>query len=290
MRSGLYLGGSVLVGLLFGTAGCQSGGAPTVTAPEADEAAAARPLHPTARKNTRLNYTTEGLLKVMNPFVRAAICAVWSKVDATWNARDAERFSLHFADDASFRFVQRGHSLDGRTAILEHFRERFQHFAPDLRHRTQVSAIHAVASGAFAVDGEVEILRYGSGGDDAPTISRTFSIFAVMSGKDEDGSIRALRIYELSAADAGIGNACSDANEIRFRRPAAAVPPTAASRVCEVVGANFDSGKANSGTTTAARTGSRPCPSPDGARRLLNRACRLPRIRGTSRSRCRATR
>jgi hypothetical protein len=51
----------------------------------------------------------------------------------------------------------------------------------------------------------------------------TFAIFAVMFGKDEDWSIHTLRIYELPAAAAGIGNACSD--EILFRRPTVAVPP-----------------------------------------------------------------
>lgn len=223
MRSWLCFGGSVLVAFLFGTAGCQSGGAATGNAPAPEKVATAQRLDPTTRKGARSSIITEGLLTVMNPFVRKAICAVWSKVDATWNARDAERFSRLFADDASFRFVQRGPSLDGRTAILEHFRERFSRLAPDLRHRTQISAIRTVAPGAFSVDGKVEILRHGAGGDDAPTILRTFAIFAVMSGKDEDWSIHTLRIYELPAAAAGIGNACSD--EILFRRPTVAVPP-----------------------------------------------------------------
>lgn len=230
VRSRLSFGSSVLVAFLFGTAGCQSGGAATGNAPAPDEVAAAQPLDPTTRKDTRLSGIMEGLLTpgewpLLNPFARAAICAAWSKVDATWNARDAERFSRLFADDVSFSFVQRGPSLDGRAAILEHFREQFPRLAPDLRHRTQIGAIRAVPPGAFTADGKVEILRHGAGGDDAPTILRTFAIFAVMSGKDEDWSIRMLRIYELSAPDAGIGNACSDEDEIRFRRPAVAVPP-----------------------------------------------------------------
>jgi uncharacterized protein (TIGR02246 family) len=222
MRSWLCFGGSVLLAFLFGAAGCQSGGAATGNAPAPDEVSTARRVDSTTRKDMRPSGITEGPLGLMNPFVRKAICAVWSKVDATWNAHDAERFSRLFADDASFGFVPRGPSLDGRTAILEHFRERFSRLAPDLRHRTQISAIRAVSPGAFAVDGKVEILRHGAGGDDAPTILRKFAIFAVMSGKDEDWSIHALRIYELPAAHVGIGNACSD--EIRFRRRAVAVP------------------------------------------------------------------
>lgn len=219
VRSWLSFGSSVLVAFLFGAVGCQSGGAATGNAPAPDEATAAQPPDRTTRTDTRSSGITERLLgesRLMNPFVRRAICAVWSKVDATWNARDAERFSRLFADDASFRFVQRGPSLDGRTAVLEHFRERFPRLAPDLRHRTQISAIRAVATGASTVDGKVEILRHGTGGDDMPTVLRTFAIFAVMSGKHENWSIRTLRIYELSAADAGIGNACSASDEIRF--------------------------------------------------------------------------
>jgi uncharacterized protein (TIGR02246 family) len=198
--------GSVLVPFLFSTAGCQSGRAPTGNVPAPDEVAAVQPLEPTSGKDTRLSGITEGLLdelRLMNPFVRAAICEVWSKLDTAWNARDAERFSRLFADDVSFRFVQRGPSLDGRTAILEHFREQFPRLAPELRHRTQISAIREVATGAFTADGKVEILRHGAGGGDAPTVLRTFAVFAVMSGKDEVWDIRALRIYELSHAAPG---------------------------------------------------------------------------------------
>ena len=129
----------------------------------------------------------------------AEISSVWAQVDATWNARDAERFSRLFAEDVSFTFVQRGQSLDGRATIFEHFSERFPRFAPDLRHRTRIGDIRVIAPGVFTADGKVEILRVSNAGDEPPTVLRTFAIFAVMAVTEDDRSIRALRIYELSA-------------------------------------------------------------------------------------------
>lgn len=86
----------------------------------------------------------------------------------------------------SFTFVQRGQSLDGRATILEHFSDRFPRIAPDLRHRTRIGAIHAIAPGLFTADGTVEIVRHADGGGALPTVLRRFAIFAVMSGQDQD--------------------------------------------------------------------------------------------------------
>lgn len=133
----------------------------------------------------------------------SAIRAVWSQVDAAWNARDAQAFSRLYAEDASFTFVQRGESLNGRSTIFEHFSERFPRFAPDLRHRTRIDAIQPIGPGVFTADGNVEILRVSDVGDEPPEVLRTFAIFAVMGVHDDEWSIRALRIYQLSPSGAG---------------------------------------------------------------------------------------
>src|SRR5690606_14491151 len=197
--------GSLLLVLVFGTAGCQSGAAAIGTSPAPDEVVAARPLGPSG-KDTRLSGSTERLweeLLRLSPFVRRAICAVWANVDDAWDARDAQRFSRLFTDDVSLGFVQRDLLLEGRRAVHEHFRKQLSSLAPDLRQRTQISGIRAVATGALTVDGKVEILGHGVGGDRLPAVLKTFSIFAVMSGNDEDWSSRTLRIYELSLVATG---------------------------------------------------------------------------------------
>lgn len=134
------------------------------------------------------------------PSDSAAVRSVWKSIDAMWNAHDAERFSRLYTEDASLAFVDRGESLDSRAAILEFFTERFPNNSPDLRHRTTVREVRDVASGVLAVDGKVEILRIGPEGSAEPAVLKTFAIFAVMTRKAEGLQIRALRIYEMSAA------------------------------------------------------------------------------------------
>lgn len=217
-RGRWYFGGSTLIALLLGTVGFQSGSGATGNATAPDDADARGGQAGTSANDSRWSGLAETLLsrkeptrqqtRLRNPTAascrespeHAAICETWSQVDAAWNARDAERFSRLFAEDVTFRFVQRRQSLDGRTTILEHFTERFPRFAPDLRHRTRISTVDAVAPGVFTADGKVEIQRHAGDGGAAPTVLRTFAIFAVMSGKDENWSIRSLRIYELSPA------------------------------------------------------------------------------------------
>lgn len=238
-RTWLSLGSNALMTLVLSATAYQSGNASTIDPRPSDDPPAAQPLDPATGEDmlrrelaevlsSGAEHMPEHLSRRMNPFSpggglfaaapdsvvftsarggsaggssgHAAIRAAWSQVDAAWNARDAERFSRLFADDVSFRFVQRGQSLDGRTTIFEHFHEGFPSYAPDLRHRTRISTVHAIAPGVFTADGQVEILRLAAGGNAAPTVLRTFAIFAVMSGKEEDWIIRALRIYQLPTA------------------------------------------------------------------------------------------
>lgn len=228
--------------LLLAGGGCQGGGAATGNrSSPPDRSSAALPSDPAAEEEELCREVAEVLLsgaerlpehlrRCMNPLSTgglfhtlpdsvvstspcagsseaAAICGVWAQIDAMWNARDAERFSRLFADDVTFRFVQRGQSLDGRTTIFEHFREGFPQYAADLRHHTRLSAIHRIAPGVFTADGSVEILRVAAGGDAPPAVLRTFAIFAVMSRKDEVWIVRALRVYRLptGADDAEAG-------------------------------------------------------------------------------------
>lgn len=135
------------------------------------------------------------------PAESVAVRTLWSTLDTLWNARDAERFGDLFAVDASFEFVDRGERLEGRRAIRHHFAQRFPRFAPDVRHRTHVRAVHAIAPGVSTVDGKVEILREGTGDGAEPVVSRTFAIFAVMLRTADGWRIRTLRAYALPAAD-----------------------------------------------------------------------------------------
>jgi uncharacterized protein (TIGR02246 family) len=134
------------------------------------------------------------------PSPDSAIRAVWSMVDAMWNARDAERFSHLFTEDAGFEFVDRRESLESRSAIHQSFAERFPQFAPDLRHLTTVQDIRRITPDVHAVTGSVEILRLGADDRAEPTVLRSFVIFAVMLRTGEGFRIHILRAYQLPEA------------------------------------------------------------------------------------------
>lgn len=132
----------------------------------------------------------------------AQIRQLWSTLDSLWNGRDAAGFSELFTPDASFVFVDRRQSLDGRAGILDFFSGQFPARAPELRHRTTVMGISDIAPGVHAVDGTVEILRVEPGTSAQPVVLRTFAIFAVM-GRHADGwSISLLRIFAMPDGDA----------------------------------------------------------------------------------------
>lgn len=136
----------------------------------------------------------------------AAVRSLWSTLDATWNARDAQRFGDLFTADATFVFVDRRQSLEGRATIRERFEERFPQLGDDLRHRTTVHRIHTVRPDVLAVDGGVEILRLGLAEGTEPATLRTYAIFAVMLRTPEGWRIRALRVYQFPAATGDSGD------------------------------------------------------------------------------------
>lgn len=129
----------------------------------------------------------------------AGVRAAWSALDAAWNDRDADRFSVLFTTGASFEFVDRGEALNSREAIRASFARRFPGFAPDLRHRTTVRDMHALADGVAAIDGTVDILRKGAYGEPDFTILKHYAIFAVMRRVEAQWNIELLRVYELPA-------------------------------------------------------------------------------------------
>lgn len=131
----------------------------------------------------------------------AAIRSLWSALDGYWNERDAARFSDLFAVPASMEFVDRGERLEGRATIRRHFAERFPRFAPELRHRTRLQRIEAIAPDVRIADGTVEILRGAGDEGGAPVRLKSFAIFAVMHRAADGWTIRALRVVELTGTD-----------------------------------------------------------------------------------------
>ena len=127
----------------------------------------------------------------------AAIRAVWADLDAAWNARDAARFSAFYADDASFEFVDRGQTIDGREAIRRHFEDQFPRTAPDISHHTRIRATRAIADGVVAADGVVQIRRTPADGAGSPAVLRTFAIYAVMIRTGDTWRIDSLRIVQM---------------------------------------------------------------------------------------------
>ena len=92
--------------------------------------------------------------------------------------------------------MDREHVLSGRSAIYEHFRRQFPQTAPDIRHRTTVTAVHEVAPGVWGVDGRVRILRVNEAEGDAAVL-RVFAIFGIMVPSGDQWILGALKAYEL---------------------------------------------------------------------------------------------
>lgn len=120
----------------------------------------------------------------------------WSQLDVQWNARDAARFSELFTEDAIFRFVDRGMTLEGRADVHEHFAERFPGFAAELSHLTRVDVTREIVPTVHFVDGLVRILRMQDG-DAEPAVFREFAILAVMMKNDGHWKIHELRVFQL---------------------------------------------------------------------------------------------
>ena len=131
------------------------------------------------------------------PSNAAAIQQIWADVDAAWNARDASRFSALYTDDASFEFVDQRQSISGREAIRRHFENQFPRTAAEFSHHTRISATRRIADGAVAADGVVEIKRAPTDRSAAPSVVRTFAIYAVMVSAGDTWRIDSLRIYQM---------------------------------------------------------------------------------------------
>jgi uncharacterized protein (TIGR02246 family) len=128
----------------------------------------------------------------------------WSTLDATWNARDAQRFSDLFAENSSFRSTDRRISLEGRKAILEFFTKQFASQAANLRHRTDVRDIRSISSAIAAVDAVVEVTQTKESGEAA--VLRTFYVFAIMGKSADEYKIHVLRVVPVpNAAEALVG-------------------------------------------------------------------------------------
>lgn len=121
--------------------------------------------------------------------------ALFARLDAAWDGRDAEAFSAVFTEDVSFYFADRGEGFDGRAALFESFAQRFPTFPAELRHVTEISATSRIAPGVTAVDGGVQVLRVADDGEAA--VFRSFSIFALVEEEGDACRVRLIRIWQL---------------------------------------------------------------------------------------------
>jgi uncharacterized protein (TIGR02246 family) len=127
----------------------------------------------------------------------AAVRALWSELDAAWNARDVERFSALYTGTSSFVFVGGEQAFEGRKAIHEHFSTQFSRTPPEFSHRTTISETRTVVDGVSIADGLVEILRTDPAAEDGPVVFRRFAIFALMRQAGQAWQIDVLRVYQL---------------------------------------------------------------------------------------------
>jgi uncharacterized protein (TIGR02246 family) len=125
------------------------------------------------------------------------VLGAWADLDRHWNARDPDAFTALFSREASFVFVDRRESLEGRDEILERFSVQFSAMAPDLRHRTSLLELRSIAHGVIAVDGTVQVLRSAAEEGQESEVVLDFAIFGVMARGDEGWEIRVLRVVEL---------------------------------------------------------------------------------------------
>jgi uncharacterized protein (TIGR02246 family) len=125
----------------------------------------------------------------------AGIAATWAALDRAWNARDAGAFSEVFVPDATLVFVDRGHVMDGRAAIIEHFTVQFPQIAAQYSHHSSVSSVRALTPGFALMDGEVQVRRTTA--EEGTVLFRRFAIHAVMAESGGVWRIVSLRAYQL---------------------------------------------------------------------------------------------
>jgi uncharacterized protein (TIGR02246 family) len=127
---------------------------------------------------------------------KEAIVATWSELDAAWVARDVDRISRLFAEDATFTFLPGARRLEGGPAIRAHFAAQFPRQSPELRHVTDVQRVRLLTEGLAAVDAGVRVLRSGREGA-SDTLFRAFAIFAIMTRIDDGWEILEIRAFRL---------------------------------------------------------------------------------------------
>lgn len=109
------------------------------------------------------------------------VVTLWSAIDAAWNARDAERFSALFAEDALMEFYDPDRTLNGRDAIREQFTTQFPTIAPAYAHMSEVNRVRAVVDSVLVVDGTVQVLRHRDEAQDGPELFRSFRVLSLIA-------------------------------------------------------------------------------------------------------------
>lgn len=126
-----------------------------------------------------------------------ALAALVQELDSAYNARDAERFSAVFADDANFQFAIEGLTLHGRDQIKQHFAKQFAALPP-MRHVTTTGETDAITSGILAVDVQVDILAADPKTGLAQTLLSHYNGLGVGIRTDLGWRIRLVRLFRAS--------------------------------------------------------------------------------------------
>ncbi len=123
--------------------------------------------------------------------------STWNELDAAWNARDPQRFTQVFANDATLKFVDRQLIRDGGDAILRNFELQFPKTPPAYSHHSKIHRFSALPGGSLLAEGRVEVMRMNADDPPAAEIYRAFDVAAVMTVTAEGWQIRALYVYLL---------------------------------------------------------------------------------------------
>ena len=123
-----------------------------------------------------------------------ALAALVQELDSAYNARDAERFSAIFAEDANFQFAIEGLTLHGRDEIKRHFAKQFAALPP-MRHVTTTGETDAITSGILAVDVQVDILAADPTTGLAQSLLSHYNGLGVGIRTDLGWRIRLVRLY-----------------------------------------------------------------------------------------------
>jgi uncharacterized protein (TIGR02246 family) len=132
------------------------------------------------------------------PAVMTIVSGVVKELDATWNARDAIRFSNVFTEDGSFQFPVDGVVMNGREEIKKYYAKLFPALPPMLKHVTAIKNINVISPDIIAVDIDVNI--YGT---DPKADSSRISLYHYLGmglgvRTDSGWHIRLARVYQMA--------------------------------------------------------------------------------------------